>query len=47
MHLARFPRLHFAHLPTPLEPLETLSLGVERLASAWVEHSEALASAPT
>lgn len=25
MHLARFPRLHFAHLPTPLEPLKRLS----------------------
>lgn len=25
MHLARFPRLHFAHLPTPLEPLTRLS----------------------
>lgn len=25
MHLARFPRLHFAHLPTPLEPLRNLS----------------------
>ncbi|MBT3868356.1 MAG: D-cysteine desulfhydrase, partial [Gammaproteobacteria bacterium] len=25
MHLARFPRLRFAHLPTPLEPMETLS----------------------
>ena len=25
MHLSRFPRLHFAHLPTPLEPLERLS----------------------
>ena len=25
MHLARFPRLHFAHLPTPLEPLPRLS----------------------
>jgi L-cysteate sulfo-lyase len=25
MHLARFPRLHFAHLPTPLEPLPKLS----------------------
>ncbi|WOJ95648.1 D-cysteine desulfhydrase [Congregibacter brevis] len=25
MHLARFPRLHFAHLPTPLEPLKNLS----------------------
>ena len=25
MHLSRFPRLHFAHLPTPLEPMERLS----------------------
>ena len=25
MHLARFPRLHFAHLPTPLEPMPKLS----------------------
>jgi L-cysteate sulfo-lyase len=25
MHLARFPRLRFAHLPTPLEPLTNLS----------------------
>jgi L-cysteate sulfo-lyase len=25
MHLSRYPRLHFAHLPTPLEPLERLS----------------------
>jgi L-cysteate sulfo-lyase len=25
MHLARFPRLFFAHLPTPLEPLDRLS----------------------
>ena len=25
MHLARFPRLHFAHLPTPLEPLSNLT----------------------
>ena len=25
MHIARFPRLHFAHLPTPLEYLETLT----------------------
>lgn len=25
MHLSRFPRLHFAHLPTPLEPLQRLS----------------------
>ncbi|HSA81998.1 MAG TPA: D-cysteine desulfhydrase [Geminicoccaceae bacterium] len=25
MHLARFPRVHFAHLPTPLEPMANLS----------------------
>ncbi len=25
MHLSRFPRLHFAHLPTPLEPLQRIS----------------------
>lgn len=25
MNISRFPRLHFAHLPTPLEPLEKLS----------------------
>jgi L-cysteate sulfo-lyase len=25
MHISRFPRIHFAHLPTPLEPLENLS----------------------
>ena len=25
MHLAKFARLHFAHLPTPLEPMENLS----------------------
>jgi len=25
MHLSRFPRLHFAHLPTPLEPMKNLS----------------------
>ena len=25
MHLSRFPRLHFSHLPTPLEPLENLT----------------------
>jgi len=25
MHLARFPRLHFAHLSTPLEPMTNLS----------------------
>ncbi|MEO0436671.1 MAG: D-cysteine desulfhydrase [Pseudomonadota bacterium] len=39
MHLARFPRLHFAHLPTPLEPLETLSslLGGPKL---WIKRDD-------
>ncbi len=33
MNLARFPRLHFAHLPTPLEPMTNLTrlLGGPRL----------------
>jgi L-cysteate sulfo-lyase len=33
MHLARFPRVHFAHLPTPLEPMPNLTrrLGGPRL----------------
>lgn len=25
MHISQYPRLHFAHLPTPLEPLKSLS----------------------
>jgi|GEM_PF-1775804 len=31
MHLARFPRKHLAHLPTPFEPMKRLSkeLGCE------------------
>lgn len=39
MHLSRFPRLHFAHLPTPLEPLERLSahLGGPRL---WIKRDD-------
>ncbi|MEE4280245.1 MAG: D-cysteine desulfhydrase [Halieaceae bacterium] len=39
MHLARFPRLHFAHLPTPLEPMENLSreLGGPRL---WIKRDD-------
>jgi L-cysteate sulfo-lyase len=28
MHLARFPRIHLAHLPTPLEPLPRLSVAL-------------------
>lgn len=39
MHLARYPRLHFAHLPTPLEPLENLSrlLGGPRI---WIKRDD-------
>ncbi len=39
MHLSRFPRLHFAHLPTPLEPMERLSehLGGPNL---WIKRDD-------
>ena len=39
MHLARFPRLHFAHLPTPLEPMDNLSryLGGPRI---WIKRDD-------
>lgn len=39
MHLSRFPRLRFAHLPTPLEPMESLSreLGGPRL---WIKRDD-------
>jgi L-cysteate sulfo-lyase len=38
MHLSRFPRLHLAHLPTPLEPMPRLSkeLGVE----IWIKRDD-------
>ena len=39
MHLARFPRLRFAHLPTPLEPLQRIS---EALGgpSLWIKRDD-------
>jgi L-cysteate sulfo-lyase len=39
MHLSRFPRRRFAHLPTPLEPMERLTrhLGGPRL---WVKRDD-------
>jgi L-cysteate sulfo-lyase len=39
LHLARFPRLHMAHLPTPLEPMERLTrvLGGPRL---WIKRDD-------
>ena len=39
MHLARFPRIRLAHLPTPLEPMERLSafLGGPEL---WIKRDD-------
>jgi L-cysteate sulfo-lyase len=39
MHFARFPRVQFAHLPTPLEPMDRLSkhLGGPRL---WIKRDD-------
>lgn len=39
MHLARFPRRHFAHLPTPLEPMANLTrlLGGPKL---WIKRDD-------
>ena len=39
MHLSRFPRLHFAHLPTPLEPMKNLTklLGGPNL---WIKRDD-------
>src|SRR5215470_8655576 len=39
MHLSRFPRQRFAHLPTPLEPMERLTkhLGGPRL---WIKRDD-------
>jgi len=39
MHLSRYPRLHFAHLPTPLEPMKRLSehLGGPNL---WIKRDD-------
>ncbi|MEP2184844.1 pyridoxal-phosphate dependent enzyme, partial [Roseibium sp.] len=38
MHLSRFPRVHLAHLPTPLEHMKRLSkeLGTE----IWVKRDD-------
>ncbi|MFT5502296.1 MAG: L-cysteate sulfo-lyase, partial [Gammaproteobacteria bacterium] len=39
MHLARYPRLHFAHLPTALEPMTRISeaLGGPNL---WIKRDD-------
>lgn len=38
MHLARFPRLHLAHLPTPLEPMKRLSK--ELSTEIWIKRDD-------
>ncbi|RFU11713.1 D-cysteine desulfhydrase [Rhodobacteraceae bacterium W635] len=38
MHLARFPRLHLAHLPTPLEKMERLSRELD--AEIWIKRDD-------
>ena len=39
MHLSRFPRLHFAHLPTPLEPLQRISTQLEG-PNIWIKRDD-------
>jgi L-cysteate sulfo-lyase len=39
MHLARFPRLRFAHLPTPLEPMKRLSAALGG-ANLWIKRDD-------
>jgi len=39
MHLSRFPRLHFAHLPTPLEPLERISKHLDG-PNIWIKRDD-------
>jgi L-cysteate sulfo-lyase len=40
MHLARFPRARFAHLPTPLEPMPRLSEALGGKAKFWVKRDD-------
>jgi L-cysteate sulfo-lyase len=40
MHLARFPRARFAHLPTPLEPMPRLSEALGGQAKFWVKRDD-------
>ena len=39
MHLAKFPRLRFAHLPTPLEPMTNLSRVLDG-PNIWVKRDD-------
>ncbi len=39
MHLSRFPRLHFAHLPTPLEPLARISKHLDG-PNLWIKRDD-------
>ncbi|HEX5378412.1 MAG TPA: D-cysteine desulfhydrase [Phenylobacterium sp.] len=40
MHLARFPRARFAHLPTPLEPMPRLSEALGGSSRFWVKRDD-------
>jgi L-cysteate sulfo-lyase len=40
MHLARYPRARFAHLPTPLEPMPRLSEALGGKAKFWVKRDD-------
>ena len=40
MHLARFPRARFAHLPTPLEPLPRLNEALGGGAQFWIKRDD-------
>jgi L-cysteate sulfo-lyase len=40
MHLARYPRARFAHLPTPLEPMPRLSEALGGKATFWVKRDD-------
>lgn len=40
MHLSRYPRLHFAHLPTPLEPMLRLAAELGTTNNLWVKRDD-------
>jgi L-cysteate sulfo-lyase len=40
MHLARYPRARFAHLPTPLEPMPRLSEALGGKATFWIKRDD-------
>src|SRR5690242_4031247 len=40
MHLARFPRVKLAHLPTPLEPMARLSEHLGATVNLWIKRDD-------